>query len=176
MESGGLVHIVTAKNIRWLHSSTREVRHAPFHTEEVTLTMRRFCMLMKTSWATTLWPVWTSGRRPMDLLTTENKRCGKVGSCRRSRYNFRTKRRTCLLRIAREATMILRPFQANTLYLTADDYCSERDVRDGPHCRRAGPPNKRKTGGLIQRGGCARPSTACEDRELWDLSACLVFV
>lgn len=27
MESGGLVHIVTAKNIRWLHTSTREVCH-----------------------------------------------------------------------------------------------------------------------------------------------------
>ena len=26
MESGGLVHIITAKNIRWLHTSTREVR------------------------------------------------------------------------------------------------------------------------------------------------------
>ncbi|KAL1656163.1 RHO1 GDP-GTP exchange protein 2 [Didymella pomorum] len=28
MESGGLVHIVTAKNIRWLHSSTREILYA----------------------------------------------------------------------------------------------------------------------------------------------------
>jgi hypothetical protein len=27
MESGGLVHIITAKNIRWLHTSTREVSH-----------------------------------------------------------------------------------------------------------------------------------------------------
>jgi hypothetical protein len=27
MESGGLVHIITAKNIRWLHTSTREVCH-----------------------------------------------------------------------------------------------------------------------------------------------------
>ena len=27
MESGGLVHIITGKNIRWLHTSTREVRH-----------------------------------------------------------------------------------------------------------------------------------------------------
>ncbi|KAF2821904.1 CNH-domain-containing protein [Ophiobolus disseminans] len=28
MESGGLVHIVTAKNIRWLHTSTREILYA----------------------------------------------------------------------------------------------------------------------------------------------------
>ena len=27
MESGGLVHIITGRNIRWLHTSTREVRH-----------------------------------------------------------------------------------------------------------------------------------------------------
>ncbi|KAE8852227.1 hypothetical protein HRS9122_02514 [Pyrenophora teres f. teres] len=28
MESGGLVHIITAKNIRWLHTSTREILYA----------------------------------------------------------------------------------------------------------------------------------------------------
>ena len=151
MESGGLVHIVTAKNIRWLHSSTREVRQAPCYIEDVSLTMHRFCMLMKTSWATMLWPVWTSGRRPTDLLTTENKRCDKARSCRRSRYELGTKRCTRLLRIAREATIILWSFQAKSLCPTADDCCSERDVTDCPHCRRAGPPNKRKTGGLMQR-------------------------
>jgi hypothetical protein len=31
MDSGGLVHILTAKNIRWLHTSTREVSKAIFH-------------------------------------------------------------------------------------------------------------------------------------------------
>ena len=152
MESGGLVHIVTAKNIRWLHSSTREVRQAPFHNEEVILTVHRFCTLMKTSWATTWWPVWTSGRRLTDLLTIE-KRCDEARSCRRSRYKLGAKRRTRLLRIAREATIILPLSQANSPYLTADDCCSKRDVRDGPHCRRAGPPNKRKTSDLMQRGG-----------------------
>lgn len=33
MESGGLVHILTAKNIRWLHTSTREIIYA--HEDEM---------------------------------------------------------------------------------------------------------------------------------------------
>lgn len=49
MESGGLVHIVTAKNIRWLHTSTREVCRLTGSYTWTFLTRDRFFMHMRMS-------------------------------------------------------------------------------------------------------------------------------
>jgi len=63
MESGGLVHIVTSKNIRWLHTSTREVCYQCLELQEMMLTVCRYCMRMRTRWVTMSLLVWTFGRR-----------------------------------------------------------------------------------------------------------------
>jgi hypothetical protein len=64
MESGALVHIVTAKNIRWLHTSTREVCEPSTQSRRVRILMRdRLYMHMKMNWATMLSQAWTSGKR-----------------------------------------------------------------------------------------------------------------
>ncbi|KAF2265104.1 CNH-domain-containing protein [Lojkania enalia] len=50
MDSGGLVHILTAKNIRWLHTSTREVStRMPHDSREDQLMILRYCMHTKTN-------------------------------------------------------------------------------------------------------------------------------
>lgn len=69
METGMLVHILTAKNIRMLHSSTREVCLSPYLWSVVvrcilTPFARRFCTPTRTRWATTLLQAWTSGAGP----------------------------------------------------------------------------------------------------------------
>jgi hypothetical protein len=56
MESGGLVHIVTAKNIRWLHTSISEVSSDISISIMYTANKSRYCMHMKMSWAMTLLP------------------------------------------------------------------------------------------------------------------------
>jgi hypothetical protein len=63
MESGALVHIVTAKNIRWLHTSTREVRQRMDIDMTTELTNIRFSMHSKTKLVTMLSRAWISGRR-----------------------------------------------------------------------------------------------------------------
>lgn len=45
MESGGLVHIITGKNIRWLHTSTREVCHAMIINSNPRLTCPDFVLI-----------------------------------------------------------------------------------------------------------------------------------
>ena len=67
MESGGLVHILTAKNIRWLHTSTREVSFLVFTTVS-SADRSRYSMRTKMSLATTLSPVWTSGKRLLAII------------------------------------------------------------------------------------------------------------
>jgi hypothetical protein len=65
MESGGLVHIITGKNIRWLHTSTREVCYPTmvlFATFFVLILLNRFSTRTKTSSATTLSPALTFGK------------------------------------------------------------------------------------------------------------------
>jgi hypothetical protein len=61
MESGGMVHILTAKNIRWLHTSTREVRLQHYQHCETT-NMTRYYTPTKTKWATMSLRAWISGR------------------------------------------------------------------------------------------------------------------
>jgi hypothetical protein len=62
MESGMLSTIVTGKNVRMLHSSSREVCvHQHF---DKSLMMGRFCMRTRMSWARTSSPRWTSGAGP----------------------------------------------------------------------------------------------------------------
>jgi hypothetical protein len=73
MESGGLVHIVTAKNIRWLHTSTREVRHNRLLTRIAGGTNNcRFCMRTRTSSATMSLLVLTSGQVRANSPWTSN--------------------------------------------------------------------------------------------------------
>jgi hypothetical protein len=64
MESGGLVHIVTAKNIRWLHTSTREVRlNKSLISAAYSADNYRSCTLMRMSSVTTSLLVSTFGSR-----------------------------------------------------------------------------------------------------------------
>jgi hypothetical protein len=53
MESGGLVHIITAKNIRWLHTSTREVCHRSVFACKYAANKDRYYTHMRMSWVTT---------------------------------------------------------------------------------------------------------------------------
>jgi len=62
-ENGGLMHILTAKNIRMLHSSTREVGHAELTVGSCT-NFGRYCMRTKTNWVMMSLRAWTSGRPP----------------------------------------------------------------------------------------------------------------
>jgi len=63
MDTGMLVHIITAKNVRMLHSSTREVCFTllSFRNELWTDLSFRFSMPTKMKWAKTLSPLSTSG-------------------------------------------------------------------------------------------------------------------
>lgn len=62
VETGGLVHIVTGKNIRMLHESTREVSPINFSYWLHTLTYIRSCMRTKMKgMVTTLLLLWISG-------------------------------------------------------------------------------------------------------------------
>ena len=56
METGGLVHIVTGKNIRLLHESTREVIEFPLllSAVDILMMMTRSYMHMKTREAATM--------------------------------------------------------------------------------------------------------------------------
>ena len=84
MESGGLVHIVTAKNIRWLHTSTREV--GCFLQLRSVADPVRFSTRMRTSLETTLLPAWTFGRRLQGQGTSSRStRRGRMRRVRRSR-------------------------------------------------------------------------------------------
>jgi hypothetical protein len=73
MESGGLVHIVTAKNIRWLHTSTREVRRSRQWTRIAGgANYCRFCMRTRTSSATMSLLASTFGRARANNPWTNN--------------------------------------------------------------------------------------------------------
>lgn len=61
METGMLVHILTAKNIRMLHSSTREVSLGLLAMNGYTLIMIRSSMPTKTRWAKIRLHRWISG-------------------------------------------------------------------------------------------------------------------
>jgi hypothetical protein len=68
MESGGLVHIVTAKNIRWLHTSTREVCFSRGVLDGANSS--RFSTRTRTSSGTTSLPAWTFGRQRRGRATS----------------------------------------------------------------------------------------------------------
>ena len=74
METGMLVHIITAKNVRMLHSSTREVSCARANRGgNGFLTNGRSCMHTKTKWERMLLLRWISGAAVASipaLLTT----------------------------------------------------------------------------------------------------------
>lgn len=89
METGVLIHILTAKNIRMLHSSTREVLYlSAFYGGFADIWTLRSCTRTKTRWARTSSPVWTSG---VDLQarprTNANRRRRRFST--HSRRNYR---------------------------------------------------------------------------------------
>lgn len=73
MESGGLVHIITAKNIRWLHTSTREVCQLTNYYKAHTNTCRSYTRT-KTNSAPMSSPAWTFGKQRLQesSLSTSN--------------------------------------------------------------------------------------------------------
>lgn len=63
MESGGLVHIITGKNIRWLHTSTREVRYFDaWMTAEMKTNKSRSYTHTRMNSAPMSLPAWTFGK------------------------------------------------------------------------------------------------------------------
>jgi len=61
LDNGMLMHIITGKNIRMLHSSSREVSFLSFSLVVITDFLKRSCMPTKTSLVKTSLPAWTSG-------------------------------------------------------------------------------------------------------------------
>lgn len=94
MESGGLVHIITAKNIRWLHSSTREVRLMKDYAIDDHANYTRYYTRTRMSWATMLLLVWTSGKQQM----AENSHSISTVRTRKARPGYLSARRDVLAR------------------------------------------------------------------------------
>lgn len=81
-----LVHILTAKNIRMLHSSTREVRnHSAVSGCVLTRCLTRSCMPTKTRWARIRSHRWISGRAPRAHRNRSSRRCRRRSPRRASR-------------------------------------------------------------------------------------------
>ena len=81
--------------VAWCTSSPRRTSGGCTHPHE------RYCMPMRTSWATTSWPAWISGKRQMDLPTSS---CFKAAATIRARRRHGSKNSRCRSREKRRVT------------------------------------------------------------------------
>lgn len=127
MESGGLVHIITGKNIRWLHTSTREVCRNKRLVFQAKANMPRYYTHTRMNSAMMSSPAWTFGKQQtrsshsMSNAPTKRARCDDQASKLNSMSSFYPLTRECQSSGCRSSCSHLR---CNAMTSFADGHCA----------------------------------------------------